>query len=153
MERSSWFRGIVKEDALLSPRLALSEELKGAPGQRMKGVGDRKDLRVIQVIGCSWPLTRKAQWKGTSTASSCSNVRCMGGQDSPCCVDACWLSTVSLPDAHQPCSTQSVQEPLMRSMGKRAVDCFGPNGADVAYYASAAKEQDHLRVSASTLTS
>ena len=44
-------RGIVKEDALLSPGLALSEELKAAPGQRMKGVGDRKDLRVIQVIG------------------------------------------------------------------------------------------------------
>ena len=57
-------RGIVKEDALLSPGLALSEELKGAPGQRMKGVGDRKDLRVIQVIGYSWPLIRKVRSKG-----------------------------------------------------------------------------------------
>jgi hypothetical protein len=49
----------MKEDALLSPGLALSDELKGAPGQRMKGVGDRKDLRVIQVIGYSWPLIRR----------------------------------------------------------------------------------------------
>ena len=42
---------VVKEDALLSPGLALSDELKGASRQRMKGVGDRTDLRVIQVIG------------------------------------------------------------------------------------------------------
>ncbi len=62
-------RGIVKEDALLSPGLALSYKLKGATGQGMKRVGDRKDLRVIQVIGYSWPLIRRAKSKGRSTAS------------------------------------------------------------------------------------
>jgi hypothetical protein len=45
--------GVVKEDTLLSPGLVLSDELKRASRQRMKGVGDRKDLRVIQVIGYS----------------------------------------------------------------------------------------------------
>jgi hypothetical protein len=44
---------VLKVDALLSPGLVLSNELKGAPGQGMKGVDDRQDLRVVQVIGSS----------------------------------------------------------------------------------------------------
>jgi hypothetical protein len=54
-------RGIMEEDARLSPGLVLSDQLEGTPGQGMKGVGDRKDLRVIQVIGYSWPLIRKGK--------------------------------------------------------------------------------------------
>jgi hypothetical protein len=57
-------RGIMEEDALLSPGLVPSDELKGATGQRMEGVGDRKDLRVIQVIGYSWPPIRRGRPKG-----------------------------------------------------------------------------------------
>jgi hypothetical protein len=45
-----WMRAIIEEDALLAPCLVLADELKGATRQRMEGVGDRKDLRVIQVI-------------------------------------------------------------------------------------------------------
>ena len=54
----------MEEDALLAPGLTLANELKGATGQRMEGVGDRKDLRVIQVIGYSWPLIRRGKSKG-----------------------------------------------------------------------------------------
>ena len=55
----------MKEDARLSPGLVLSDQLEGTPRQGMKGVGDRKDLRVIQVIGYSWPLIRTGRWKAT----------------------------------------------------------------------------------------
>jgi hypothetical protein len=44
-------RGVKEEDARFAPGLTLSDELKGATGQRMEGVGDRKDLCAIQVIG------------------------------------------------------------------------------------------------------
>src|SRR5260221_4571824 len=56
-------RGIVKEDARLSPRLVLSYKLKGATRQGMKRVGDSKGLCIVQVIGCSWPLIRRAKYR------------------------------------------------------------------------------------------
>jgi hypothetical protein len=37
----------MEEDARLAPGLTLATELKGATGQRMKGMGDRKDLHLI----------------------------------------------------------------------------------------------------------
>jgi hypothetical protein len=72
---------------------------------------------VVMTRRCAPPCAipgAKGPSKDRLIGLSCSSARCMVGQDLRCCVNACWPSLPFLPDAHQPCSTKSAQDPHLR---------------------------------------